>query len=435
MWTDHQFETQNQNPVQMKYFTDFAKVLLFLTVTVLSNNCQNSSGSDPLAQQEAIGNTARGPSADAVPESSEPAPPGEADRSTDPGDNRNDRSTTSERSPTRSRPPAAERVPVTNREPNPETTADANGDALLTRLLELTEADREDMLAGKAEAEASGARDLAPGTFAEAMANEAIGDRLLETGKENDLLDAQQAFRQARAEYEEAQRLADAKQLAGIQREAEDSRKAMFRAKENVRGKQSDLDRLTSFREALQMEKLAESQYVAENYEEAQYSFNQATDFFNKSRLELRDLPSKGSKQGNTDASQNPPQQKKQRATPVQDQEQQRQRLAERQIKILQGRYKEGLETLDAKTLVQNGYLNRNEQKDWNSFFNDIESLSVRIEKNDFNVGRRSATVKFQVRMSYIYKNSKERMESSFGRRWTLSDNGGNWVLREVAEK
>jgi hypothetical protein len=301
-----------------------------------------------------------------------------------------------------------------------ETASSASLSELRTLVTNL----REEMLAEKSAAQQAAATRTS--SFINALADERRGNRTLDAGTKNDLMQAHTAFANAREGFKNA--VADANLLARLKQDADARRTEMNQAKQNVPGQDQERRTSSSYRQALAIEGTAERMYQSGDFKGARDAYSQAGRLFGDAGTEIataRTNAKAATEAKKTLAEGGEPEKK----DPARAEREARE-ASEREIQRMVQSYKEFLEKGDLTGLTALLRLNADGQNTWSGFFRDSEQRKVTIEDIQNDLGRGNARVSFKVRMSYYNKitNSTET-PPEFTRLWTLEADNGNWKI------
>ena len=197
------------------------------------------------------------------------------------------------------------------------------------------------------------------------------------------------------------------KTLAG-QREAEKLRTEVTQVRQTLPGTLAQLKANAGYQNAQERESIAEQYFKQANYEQAIRSFQRAKDLY--ANVTIAKSPVK--------ATTPPPAEKKADNT-----------LATRKIKGMLDTYASGLETADLNGLRAGGFISRQEEMGWSQFFRNVQDVTVKVQNEKLNINGNSATVNFNILMSFFNKSKRKREDSQFPKMWKMENNGGNWKI------
>ncbi len=282
--------------------------------------------------------------------------------------------------------------------------------AVLNELRALSEVERQEMKSIKATAEQLGGGSQAKALFTDALGKEQEADQQFQLNTQIGYINSQRLYKTAKGTYSGiVDQLNKAEKTLAGQREAEKLRTEVAQVRQTLPGTLAQLKANVGYQNAQERESIAEQYFKQANYEQAIRSFQRAKDLYAnvtiaKSPVKVTPPP--------------PPTEKKTDNT-----------LATRKIKGMLDTYASGLETADLNGLRAGGFISRQEEMGWSQFFRNVQDVTVKVQNEKLNINGNSATVNFNILMSFFNKSKRKREDSQFPKMWKMENNGGNWKI------
>jgi len=281
--------------------------------------------------------------------------------------------------------------------------------AVLNELRALSEVERQEMKSIKATAEQLGGESQTKALFTDALAMEQEADQEFQLNTQIGYINSQRLYKTAREAYNGiADQLNKAKKTLAVQREAEQLRTEVAQLRQTLPGTPAQLKANAGYQNAQERESIAEQYFQQANYEQAISSFQRAKDLY--ANVTIAKPPVK--------AITPPPAEKEVDNT-----------LASRKIQGMLDTYARGLETADLNGLRAGGFISRQEETGWSQFFRNVQDVTVKVQNEKLNINGNSATVNFNILMSFFNKSKRKREDSQFPKMWKMENNGGTWKI------
>ncbi len=282
--------------------------------------------------------------------------------------------------------------------------------AVLNELRTLSEVERQEMKNIKATAEQLGGGTQAKALFTDAFGKEQEADQEFQLNTQIGYINSQRLYKTAKETYSGiVDQLNKAEKTLARQREAEKLRTEVAQVRQALPGTLAQLKANAGYQNAQERESIAEQYFKQANYEQAIKSFQRAKDLY--ANVTIAKPPVKVTPPP-------PPAEKKADNT-----------LATRQIKGMLDTYASGLETADLNGLRAGGFISRQEEMSWSQFFRNVQDVTVKVQNEKLNINGNSATVNFNILMSFFNKSKRKREDSQFPKMWKMENNGGNWKI------